>query len=379
MINRILELKIKDKLFNGKIILIYGARQVGKTTIIKKIADDSGRKVLYLNCDNSDIRTQLTDTTATGLKNLTSGFDMVLIDEAQRVKNIGLTLKLFADELSDKQVIATGSSSLELSNIITEPLTGRKYEFHLFPFSIMELVNNSNAIEFNRLLEERIIYGMYPDVLNRPGEKQEILKSLASDYLFKDVLAYQDVRKPEQIENLLMMLAAQIGQEVSYNKLANSLQLDNSTIVKYINLLEKAFVIFSLKPFSKNVRIEVTKKRKIYFYDTGIRNALLRQFSELNYRRDTGALWENFLISERLKHNSYYRRDVKSYFWRTTQQQEIDYIEDDFTKLKAFEIKWSKLVKARIPSTFLKSYPNTYTNIINPENYLEFVNERSSL
>ncbi len=373
MIKRELQNIIESKLFKGKLIIVTGARQVGKTTLIKMIADNHTAKYLYLNCDEPDIRLMLTDSTSTKLKDIVGKNKLVLIDEAQRVKNIGLTLKLFVDQLPEVQVIATGSSALELSNEISEPLTGRKYDFVLLPFSVKELSDEFGWIEESRLLKDRMIFGLYPEITLKPDERKPLLESLATSYLFKDVLAYQDIRKPEVLEKLLVALAAQIGNEVSYNELSNTLDIDKETVAKYIDLLEKAFVIFRLPPFSRNVRTEISKKRKVYFYDNGIRNALISNFNQLEFRNDVGALWENFLISERIKLYANKGESVRSFFWRTLQQQEIDYIEEKDGILYAFEFKWGKPKSSVFPKTFISAYPGSKTEVITRENYFSFV------
>jgi predicted AAA+ superfamily ATPase len=378
MIQRQIQPLIEQKLFKGKIIIIYGARQVGKTTLIKFFQYEYSDKSLYLNCDEPDIRNFLTDVTSTRLKTLIGEKKLILIDEAQRVKNIGITLKLFADEIKDVQVIATGSSSFELSNVINEPLTGRKYVFLLTPFSMIELKNHFSLLEMNRLLEERVIFGMYPEVITSPEEKRYLLKEITTSYLFKDILSFEGIRKPELVEKLLMLLAAQIGNEVSYNELANSLKMDKDTISKYIDILEKAFIIFRLNPFSRNIRSEITKMRKIYFYDTGVRNALISNFNPLDNRTDKGALWENFLISERLKYNSIYKPDTKFFFWRTSQQQEIDYIEESDGQLSVFEFTYSPNQKKLFSKTFLKNYSPQNQMVVHKENFWDFIEVKNN-
>lgn len=373
MINREIESSIESKLFKGKLIIIYGARQVGKTTLIKKIGKKFDDKTVYLNCDEPDIRETLTDATSTKLKNLIGQHKLILIDEAQRVKNIGITLKLFVDQIKDVQVIATGSSAFELSNVINEPLTGRKYEYHLYPISMRELSKSSGWLEANRLLEERIIYGMYPEIIINQTEKKTLLKEITRSYLFKDILSYEGIRKPEILEKLIIVLAAQIGSEVSYNELSNTVGIDKDTITKYIEILEKAFIVFRLNPFSKNLRTEITKMRKVYFYDTGVRNALISNFNNLETRNDKGALWENFLISEKLKMNKALNKDAKTYFWRTSQQQEIDYVEDIEGSLYAYEFTFSEKKKKQISKTFLNAYKTKSDETINKENYLSFL------
>ena len=337
MIKREIHSSINDKLFKGKLIIIYGACQVGKTTLLESFQENHTDSQIYLNCDEPDIREQLTNATSTKLKSIVGKKKLVLIDEAQRVKNIGITLKLFADQLKNVQVIATGSSVFELSNEINESLTGRKHEFILYPFSVRELIREYGWMETHRLLEERLIYGMYPEIVIKPDEKKSLLKEISNSYLFKDILSYEGIRKPDVLEKLLIAIAAQIGREVSYNELAGTVGIDKGTIAKYLDILEKAFVIFRLTPFSRNIRTEITKMHKIYFYDTGIRNTLVNNFNALVTRNDKGAIWENFLITEKLKMNSALGIDAKIYFWRTTQQQEIDYIEDVEGDLTVYE------------------------------------------
>ena len=373
MIDRKLRQIIEQRLFRGKIIVLTGPRQVGKTTLLKMLMSDINKKTLFWNCDEPDIRQKLSNPTSTQLGTDIGNSELILIDETQRIKNIGLTLKLLVDNFPDKQIIVTGSSALELSDFISEPLTGRKYEYNMFPFSSEELIDNHGNIEERRLLERRIIYGSYPDVVNYPGEEKEILTNLTSSYLYKDIFAFQDVRKPEIIEQLLQALALQIGSEVSFNELGSLLGLNSQTIQRYIDLLEKSFVIFHLRSFSKNLRNELKKSRKIYFYDNGIRNAILGDFKPTQLRNDIGALWENYLVSERLKHTTYNLFYGKSYFWRTQQQQEIDYLEDIDGILNTYEFKWSNTKHPKITDTFAKNYPNHTYNVINPDNYQLFI------
>lgn len=373
MVNRYLTEVIKSKLFKQKAIIIVGPRQSGKTTIIEMIVDDLNEKSLVLNCDEPDIRKKLTDTTSTQLKNLIGNYSIVCIDEAQRIENIGLTLKLIIDNIKDVQLIVSGSSSLELSNKINEPLTGRKLEYLLLPFSQHELVNNTDFLTESRLLENHLLYGMYPDVINNPGNEQVILKNIVNSYLFKDIFHFQDIRKPEIIEKLVEALALQIGSEVSYNELASIIGVDYHTITRYLDLLEKAFIIFRLRSFSRNLRNELKKSRKIYFVDNGVRNAIIANFNSLKIRNDTGALWENFIVSERRKTIVNSETIIKPYFWRTKQQQEIDYLEEFSGKLGVYEIKYNINVKPRLPRTFLKNYEILEFKTITPDNYVEFL------
>lgn len=373
MIERLLKNLIEKRLYRNKAIIVIGPRQVGKTTLLKMLVSDTKNKVLEWNCDEPDVRRRLTEPTSTELKAEIGDADLILIDEAQRIKNIGITLKLLIDNYPEKQVIATGSSAIEMSNSINEPLTGRKYEYVMYPFSCEELFNEFGEQEERRMLERRLIYGSYPEVVNNSGEERETLTELVGSYLYKDIFSFQDVRKPEIIEQLLQALALQIGSEVSYNELGRLLGLNTATVQRYIDLLEKSYVVFHLRSFSRNVRSELKKSRKIYFYDNGVRNALIGDYKPLALRNDTGALWENYIIAERLKHNTYNTFYGKSYFWRTQQQQEIDYIEDIDGMLHTYEFKWNEGKHPRLTDTFAKAYPDHTYTVVSPENYQSFV------
>jgi len=375
MIDRILSDRIKNRFFNGKAIVIIGPRQSGKTTLIQHLADQFEGKSLLLNCDEPDIRHLLNEPSSTQLKSIIGKAGLLLIDEAQRIQNIGITLKLITDQIKDVQLMVTGSSALELSDNLSEPLTGRKFEYKLLPISCEEMMMHTSLLEEKRLMAHRLVYGMYPDVINHPGDEKEVLHNLSESYLFKDIFTFQDIRKPEMIEKLLQALALQLCSEVSFNELAQLLGIDPVTVQRYIELLEKAFVVFRLNSFSRNVRNELKKSRKIYFYDNGIRNSLIHNFNPLALRRDTGALWENFMVSERKKHLIYNGIYSGCYFWRTRQQQEIDYIEERGGTLFAYEFKWNARKKARFSKTFLKAYPESETQVITPDNYWEFVSE----
>lgn len=373
MIERLLKIQIKNKLYRGKAVIVVGPRQVGKTTLLRMLASDTDRSVLVWNCDEPDVRQKLNEPTSTELGAETSGADLILIDEAQRVPNIGVTLKLLIDHFPEKQVVVTGSSAIELSNSINEPLTGRKYEYTMYPFSAEELIGNHGTVEERRMLERRLVYGSYPEVVNHPGEERETLTNLVSSYLYKDIFSFQDVRKPEIIEQLLQALALQLGSEVSFNELGRLLGLTSITVQRYIDLLEKSYVLFHLRSFSRNARAELKKSRKIYFYDNGVRNAMIGDYKSLDLRADAGALWENYLLSERMKHNSYSVFYGKSYFWRTQQQQEVDYIEDYDGVLHAYEFKWNASKHPRIAATFAKAYPDHTFTVVSPENYMAFL------
>jgi predicted AAA+ superfamily ATPase len=359
-------------LIKHKVILLFGARQTGKTTLLKKLltSDDD---VLWLNGDESDVRLMLQNQTSAGLRAFIGAKKTVIIDEAQRIEDIGLTIKLIHDNYPEIKIIATGSSAFELKNKTNEPLTGRKLEFKLFQFSTKELVNHHGLLNENRLLQHRMIFGYYPDIVNNLGDETELLKNLADSYLFKDILMLDGIKKPEKLIKLLQALAFQVGSQVSYNEIGTLVGLDSKTIEKYIDLLEQSFVIFKLNSFSRNLRNELKFSRKIYFYDNGIRNAVINNFSPLAIRQDTGMLWENYLVSERMKRNHYDKNYCNSFFWRTKAQQEVDYLEEKNGKLFAYEFKWNLKKNAKITKTFTSNYPEAEINIITPENYLDFV------
>lgn len=375
-IQRDLRAVLESKIGKGKVLLLIGPRQVGKTTLLKNILTSvsSEKKVQFWNCDESDVRQFLSEANSAKLKSFVGNSDFIVIDEAQRVKDIGLTIKLLHDSFPNVQLAVTGSSSLDLSNSINEPLTGRKFEYNLFPFSTNELVNHTSMLEEMRLLKNRLVYGFYPDVVNNPGEEKEFLTNIVNSYLYKDVFEFQDIRKSSVIEKLVQALALQVGSEVSFNELGNLLGIDTVTVQRYVDLLEKAYVVFHIRSFSRNVRNELKKSIKIYFYDNGVRNSVISNFSPVDLRSDIGALWENFLISERIKNNAYHNKNAKYYFWRTTQKQEIDFIEEVEQNLFAYEFKYNpKKVNSKCPVTFSNNYPNVPFDVITSENYMDFV------
>lgn len=376
MIKRLLDSSINQRLGKGKVILVLGPRQVGKTTLLNDITERRGN-CLFLNGDDPIVKQQLEGANTQTLKQIIAGYTLIFVDEAQRIKNIGLTLKLILDQFKHVQLLVSGSSALELANEVNEPLTGRKWEYQMYPISWQELLQHLGYLDTHKQLEQRLIYGMYPEVITQQGNERETLQQLAGSYLYKDLLSLEGIRKPELLERLLRALALQLGNEVSYNELANTLQVDKKTIETYIQLLEKAFVIFRLQPFSRNLRNEITSSRKIYFYDNGIRNAIIANFNPLELRQDVGELWENFLISERMKFLSYSNKWSNRYFWRTHAQQEIDYIEEHDGNIFAYEFKWSKKVKAKFPKTFLATYPKAKTTLITQANFEVFINEFS--
>lgn len=372
MIERLLCKSIEDKLFKGKIVVLAGARQVGKTTLLKQILRNK-EGVLWLNGDEMQVQNLFNNASADRLLSEFGNNKIVILDEAQRIKDIGLRLKLIADADCDIQMIATGSSAFELANKVNEPLTGRKWEYQMFPLSFGEMVAHHGKMKEMRMLPKRIVYGYYPEVVTNEGNEIEILKLLTDAYLYKDILSWENIKHPDKLQTLLRALAYQVGSQVSFNELSQMCSLDSKTVERYITLLEQCYIIFRLPSFSRNLRHELKASRKIFFYDNGIRNALIADYTAPEIRQDIGALWENFVVSERIKCNEYYRRWVNRYFWRTTQQQEIDYLEEGGGKLHAYEIKWNPRKKATITKTFMDAYPDTGFKVITPENIAEFL------
>lgn len=374
MIRRQLQDVIEARMFAGKAIIVIGARQVGKSTLFNMVLEGRKESALQLNCDEPEVQEMLSAMNTQELKLLIGQNKILVIDEAQRVENIGMTLKRIADNFPDVQLLVTGSSSFELQNKLNEPLTGRKFEYHLFPLSTGELLNAQGLLSVKQTLESRLIFGSYPDIFNHQDDAKDLLYNLSNSYLYKDLLNLESVRRPALLGKLLTALALQVTSEVSYNELAQTVGTDNKTVEKYVDLLEKCFVIFKLNGFSRNLRTELKRAKKFYFYDNGIRNAILQNFAPLALRQDVGALWENFFISERIKANQYCGRYVNSYFWRTNQQQEIDYIEECDGQFSLFEMKWNpKRANTQFPNTFLTAYDVKEKAIVTPENWLEWV------
>lgn len=370
MIKRLLEKPISDWLFKGKTILLIGPRQVGKTTLIQSILGD--KDYLFLDGDDPVVRNVLTNPSKKDLETILGNAQVVFIDEAQRIENIGITLKIIHDQFKSIQLVVSGSSALELRNEMNEPLTGRKREYHLYPISYEEYEQTESYINAYGDLENRLIYGFYPDVLNNKGSEREILNEITESYLYKDILAYGNIKKPEVLEKILRALAFQVSSEVSYNEVAQLVGVDKNTVAHYIYLLELSYVIYTLNPFSRNLRNEIKTNRKIYFYDNGIRNALIQNFNPPELRDDIGALWENFLITERLKRNSYHEHFTNRYFWRTKQQQEVDYVEEYNGQIFGYEFKWKAKPQNRLPKSFRDTY-KAETQTISRENFREFV------
>jgi predicted AAA+ superfamily ATPase len=370
MLSRTLEKTIKDKINSGKAIVVVGARQVGKTTLLKKILKE--KKYLLLDADDPTTRNLLSNPNTEEIKTIIGGSKYVFLDEAQRIPGIGLTLKIITDQFKDVQLFVSGSSSFDLGNEINEPLTGRKWEYELFPISWEEYENEFGYIKSEQLLENRLLYGFYPDVINKQGREKETLKNLVNSYLYRDILAFSGIRRPEVLEKLVQALALQIGSEVNYNELSQIVGINKVTVQKYIEVLEKGYIVFRLSSFSRNLRNEIKQNRKIYFYDNGIRNMILGNFTQLDLRPDKGALWENFLVSERRKQNLYKDTFSKMYFWRTKQQQEIDFVEENNGQLTGFEFTWNKKKNLKFPKTFTSTY-DAGGIAIHRENFREFV------
>ncbi len=370
-VERLLKAQLVERFHQGKAIVLTGPRQVGKSTLIKNILKEKGT-YLFINGDDFSVQDQLEQANTAFLKRLINDHKIVFIDEAQRIKNIGVTSKIIIDQFSSVQLILSGSSAFDLNNEINEPLTGRKWGFNLYPISMEELRQTVGLLETSQLLESRIIYGMYPDVLNFPGREEEVLHNLVESYLFKDILALGGLRKPDVLQKLVQALALQIGNEVSYSELGQLVGINKETVGNYIDLLEKAYVVFRVNPFARNIRNEIKTNRKIYFYDTGVRNALISNFNVLGKRADKGALWENFLIAERIKYLKYHRVYANTYFWRTVQQQEIDWVEERNGVITAYEFKWQVKNKKKVPKNFVETYAADF-HIIDRNNYYDFI------
>lgn len=370
-IKRILAERIKKQLFKGKTLVIIGSRQVGKTTLIREVIGKTD-SFLFLDGDDSEIRQILSKNNTNELKQIIGNYKIVFIDEAQRINNIGLTAKIIHDQFKQVQLILSGSSALDLNNAINETLTGRKLEYHLFPISWGELATQNGFLTAKQDLNNRLIYGSYPDVIVNIGQEKEILKNLTESYLYKDILMLGNIKKPELLERLLQALAYQIGSIVSYTELANLLGVAKETVASYIQLLEKAYVIFKVSTFSRNLRNEIKTSKKIYFYDNGIRNAIINAYNPIDLRSDKVALWENFLISERVKYLNYSGIYCNYYFWRNKDQQEIDWVEEKDLQISAYEFKWKDAEKVKFPKSFIQAY-NPETVAIDRDNFGEFL------
>ena len=375
LIERSIEKHLKAGLFKGKIIVLYGARQVGKTTLVKKILADFGVQGGYFNCEEMSAQNGLAVAEASVLKKFLGNHRVIVLDEAQYIPEIGRKLKILIDTYPGMQIISTGSSSFELADKTAEPLTGRAFHFTLYPFSYEEITRSGHLCVNGEDLEKVLRFGSYPEVFALPDEDaQRRLDALASAYLYKDTLRFDDLKKTGLVRDLLKLIAFQLGQEVSYNELSKELGVSRQTVRKYLDILEQSFVIFTLHAFARNLRNEVKKSVKIYFYDTGIRNSLVQNYNPLALRDDVCALWENYCIAERQKWNANQSRTVNSYFWRTYGQKEVDYIEEGGGQLKGYEFKWSPKKNARVPAEFIGTYGAEYS-VINTSNYRQFLAE----
>ena len=372
MIQRILKKQIESQLFKGKAIILMGSRQTGKTSLLAEIFP-SEQDTLWLSGDDVDVQNMMENMTAQRMRTLLGNRKAIVIDEAQRIKDIGLRMKVITDQMKDVQLVATGSSAFELANRLNEPLTGRKWEYQLYPLSFAEMMTHHGLLTEKRLLTHRLVYGYYPEVVTSAGNERNVLKMLSDSYMYKDVLAMGSIKKSDKLMTLLQAIAFQVGDQVSYSELASTVGIDVKTVESYIDVLEKCYIIFRLPSFSRNLRNELKNNRKIYFYDNGIRNALISNFSQMELRTDSGALWENFAISERIKFTAYNQLWCNRYFWRTHEQKEIDYVEESDGVLSAFEFKYNPKKKVKIPKHFAEAYPNAKFQAITPDNFEEFV------
>ena len=374
MIGRSVGKLIQADLWRGKVIIILGPRQVGKTTLVRQLAQETDSDYLYLNGDLASVQELLTSRSLDNLRTVVGDRRLVVIDEAQRIDEIGLKLKILVDAQPEIQLLVTGSSSLDLSFGVNESLTGRKFQHFMYPIAYEELYREWGGGRAHDSLEQRLLYGSYPEVINEAGRERRYLDLLVDSYLYKDLLYQSTVRRVDLLKKILQALALQLGSEVSYNEIAKTVGADPATVEHYIDLLEKAFVVFRLSSLNRNLRSEIKKGRKVYFWDCGVRNALIANFSPLHLRQDIGGLWENFLVSERLKVRHYQQQYYHTYFWRTYQQQEIDYIEEEDGQLRAFEFKWNPRKRGRFPASFKKAYPNATTyRTVSRDNYIPFV------
>jgi uncharacterized protein len=373
MIKRTLETVLKNKVDYKKAIVLLGPRQVGKTTLITGIASTLNREYLYINGDDPAIRLAWNNPSQAFINNYIGNYKVIVIDEAQRLENIGLSAKMIVDAKNDIQLFLSGSSSLEIASKVNEPLTGRKWEYRLYPLSWAEIKEHFSFAKTIPRLDDFLVTGMYPEVITNPENAKEILTNLAGSYLYKDILESGGIRRPDILLKLLQALAWQVGNEVSYNELSQTVSADKATVSEYIDLLEKAFVIFRLNPFARNLRNEISSTRKIYFYDNGVRNTIINNFASASQRNDIGALWENFIISERRKQLAYNGFYGNTYFWRNTAQAEIDYIEEQDGKISAYELKWNPKAKVSFPKAFLTEYHPPTTQAIHRDNYWEWL------
>jgi len=372
VIHRKIANTIQSELFSKKAIILLGARQVGKSTLLKKLFEET-KDVLWLDAEDPEVHLIFEKASSKRLELFFENNKIVIIDEAQKIDNIGSKLKLIVDHIPQIQVIATGSSAFELRNSLNEPLTGRKFEHKLFPLSFSEMVDYHGLIEEKRMLTHRLIYGYYPEVVTTKMDEEKILKLLSESYLYKDILLFKGIRKPEKMLELLKALAWQIGNEVNYHELGNLIGLKSETVEEYIHLLEQSFVIYRLNSFHTNQRNEIKKGKKVYFVDVGIRNAVINDFSVFELRKDKGALFENFVVNEMIKKIAYEETFENIYFWRNQERREIDFITEKNGNLNCYEIKYNPKIKAKVPLSFSNQYNNFTFQVIHSENFFEFI------
>jgi uncharacterized protein len=371
VINRQAKIQLEKWIGKRKVIVLTGARQVGKTTLFHTMFGEK-EGLLWLNADETPVRERLQILSIENLKGVIGKNSWVVIDEIQRIPNAGLLLKLLIDNFKDVQFLATGSSALDIAETIFEPLTGRHLLFHLHPLMLAEMYSKLSAFEIEQKIPFHLVFGCYPDVYNYTSDAETLLKNLTNQYLYKDVLVWKDIRKPQLLDKLLQLLAHQIGSEVSVAELANQLKVKSETVESYIDLLEKSFVVYRLPAFSNNPRKEISKMHKIFFWDNGIRNAIIDNFDDVSIRTDVGKLWENFMMSERMKWLAWNNPNAKSYFWRNYNQSEVDYVEVNKKQITAFEMKWNTSKKHKVTAAFTNAYPEALTEIITPTNFVSF-------
>lgn len=366
--------KLGDYLKPNKVLVIYGPRQVGKTTILEDFLATTSLKYKLDSGDDIRVKESLGSESFSKIKEYAEGYELIAVDEAQKIKNVGQNLKIMVDQIPGIKIIVTGSSSFELAGQVGEPLTGRKTTLTLFPIAQIELLKMYNPYDLKNKLEEYLIYGSYPEVITAQGKKDKIktINEITNSYLLKDVLELDKIKNSKLLLDLLRLIAFQIGSEVSLSEIGQQLGIDHKTVARHLDILEKAFVLYNLRGFSRNLRKEITKKSKYYFYDNGVRNSLIANFNSIEMRDDIGKLWENFLFIERLKKQSYKNIYSNNYFWRTWDQKEIDMVEEHEGKLFGYEFKWSEK-RVKTPAEWLKTYPNAEFHVINRENYLDFV------
>ena len=359
----------------NKVLILLGARRVGKTQLIKKYVESSNEKVLQLNGEDLNNARLLEERTLENYTRLFQNIELLVIDEAQAIQNIGLILKFIVDNIEGIKIIATGSSMFDLANKLGEPLVGRKNTLFLYPLSQIEFSAYENYIQTTENQETRLIFGGYPELTHYQSweEKQTYLREIVSSYLLKDILVFDGIKNSNKIYGLLRLIALQIGKEVSLQELGNQLQMSKNTVERYLDLLSKVFILFKIEGFSRNLRKEITKTSRWYFYDNGIRNAIINNYNSIQNRTDIGDLWENYLASERMKKQEYQKIFRKNYFWRTYDRQELDWLEEDAEKLSAFEFKWNENKKSKIPTAFAKAYPEADFTLVNKKNYLDFI------